>query len=341
MVLSFMLTGCVKNEFTIETELPADVNNTYKMLYYASDPVKGWIVESVLSVEQGKSTFLGMTRNPVIVYVFTGGTQPVTFFYAERGDKIKISGNSGDPLSWMISGNDINEELSAWRKENREILMTWRPGAGDGVAEVNAAVEKFVRSHPNNPVSTLLILEYYDRRNDESGFRKCWALLKGDAMEGKWQEIVSRNDMLSEVPSSSLPERIVLRSVKSATGYDTITFGKLPIMLYFSRSGVQNYRSQIRELKNIAEESDSSSRIIANILLEPDSILRWQNSRQDSLHTVIDGWIPLGISDARIRNLGIGRLPFVIVVDRKKKIVYRGDDLKQAEKEFKKLTNVN
>lgn len=43
--------GCVKNEIKVEYQLPSNVNDAYRMVYYASDPVKGWFVETVAAVQ--------------------------------------------------------------------------------------------------------------------------------------------------------------------------------------------------------------------------------------------------------------------------------------------------
>lgn len=334
-LMALLIVSCVRNQFTVEFNLPQSVNQTYRTLYYASDSKKGWVLEGIMQTDNGKGTMQMATRNPTIVYIFSNAKYPVTFFYAERGDKIVVTGEGANPATWNFDGNKINEELSEWRKSNKSILINRQPGNAKSTLAVNEAVRKYVDAHPDNPVSTILLLEYFDRRADEDGFVHCLSKLKGDAADGKWREIVSRNDMLMDPGSNDFPKEIILNTV--GTGCDTVRFGRVPVLLNFSRSMVQNYRENTRELRRIARESgDSSSRIIANILLEPDSMQRWQNARYDSLRNVVEGWAPLGLSDTQISQLGVRRLPFMIVVDRQGKVVYRGDDLGKASEEFKR-----
>lgn len=61
--------GCVKNEIKVEYQLPSNVNDAYRMVYYASDPVKGWFVETVAAVQGGKAQVICATANPTIVYI--------------------------------------------------------------------------------------------------------------------------------------------------------------------------------------------------------------------------------------------------------------------------------
>lgn len=334
LLLTVFLTGCLKNQFTVELSLGKNINLTYNTLHYASDSKKGWIVEGALQVVEGKATLPMPTRNPTIVYIFNGSKAPATFFYAERGDKITITGNSQNPLEWQISGNKINEQLTEWRKANASVLKRVQPGSGQDSSAINRVVEKYVNANSDSPAATLILLEYYDRRADEEGFRKCLAKLHGDAKEGKWMDVVSRSDMLDITDNNSIPPMLVLNTV--ATGCDTIKFGKVPVLLHFNRSSHPEYREYIRQLRQtVTESGDSSSRVIVNVSIEPDSMMRWQNARSDSLRNVVQGWTPMGISDSQLHTLGITRVPYLIVVDNNGKVVYRGDDMTRAAELFK------
>ena len=75
-----LLAGCAGNEFKVEFGLDGNVDAAYRMLYYASDPRKGWVVESVVSVQKGKAETRLVTHNPCLVYVSSvGNGGPSTF----------------------------------------------------------------------------------------------------------------------------------------------------------------------------------------------------------------------------------------------------------------------
>ena len=333
--LLILLAGCKKDEFQVEVKLPESVNEAYKVLYYESGVKKGGLVESAMQISKGEAKFKVPTHDPVIVYIFSKGKNPATFFYAERGDKIKISGPGVNPLDWKIEGNKINVALTQWREQNKSLLSKFNEGDLSVASEVNTAVAKYVAAHREDPVSTLLLLEYYNRGADDAGFRACWAQLKGAALDGNWREVVSRSDMLELPEKLALPSEMILRSVRN--GYDTINFGQVPVLLNFSKPSLKEYRDEAKELRRISEEvPDSSRRVIANILLEPDSLQRWQRARSDSLLTVVEGWAPLGFSDSHVRHFGVMNLPYLVVVDSLGNVVYRGSDITKAEIEFKK-----
>lgn len=334
VVMAAVLTGCVKNEFKVTFNVGADVNRTYTLVYYASDRTKGRLVESVVNLQKGNGEMPGMIVNPCLVYLFVSGAQsPQAVFYVERGDEIRVTGSGSDPVGWKISGNKITDALTGWRLSNKAAIEGARKAGG--AAAVNSAVTAYVKAHPEDPVSTLLMLCYFDRRADEALFRRTWALLKGEAAEAKWKELTSRSDMLADVPmADKLPARIVLNTI--ATGCDTIETGRVPMIIYFAKNNVESYHSDIDTLRQLTREyRDSARRIIADISLEPDSLARWYTARGDSLHHAVRGWMPLGVSDSLAKAMGVSRVPYVIVAARGGAVLYRGDDMKTAAGKFR------
>lgn len=334
ILLTLIVAGCTGNEFLFEFALSEKADNTYKVLYYASDAKKGWVIESVVELEKGKGEFKGVTHNPTLVYVFKGSV-PALAIYSERGDKIKVSGKDSDPALWTVEGNEINESMSEWRLANK---VNIERRAKDDAAKkaLNKSLTEYVKKNCENPASALLLQLYYDRSIDEAGFIKAWKMLKGEASENAWRELVSRSDMFGGVNTKwAMPKRIVLTSVE--TGCDTIEFGKKPILMYITRTNVESYREDIRKMREVVKEhDDSTKRIIANILLEPDSMARWQAARADSLTGVVEGWVPLGISDPIMRDMAVRQIPYTIVLGKDGKVKYRGEKLDQAIEMFRK-----
>lgn len=320
----------------MRASLPAKVSRTYRLTYYATDSRAGRIIENALAVEAGTAQLKLLTYNPTIVYIFSSGKEPTTFFYAERGDNIEISGPDSDPVFWKFTGNKINEDLSKWREANRQILVNWNVAANSGINEVNVAVSKYVKENPSNPVSTLLLLEYYDRGADEEGFLKCWKSLKGDALDGKWRDVVARADMIADPVEPTLPSQWILKNYRGR--YDTLSFKNTPTFLYFNSSADASYKPDLAAMREVIEISgDSSTRVVANILFDPDSLSRSQAVHADTLKNVVQGWVPLGFSDPVIKSLSIRSVPFVIIIDSNGRIVYRGDKTQDAISKFQKL----
>ena len=338
LFLTVILSSCSKNEFDIKFELNPSADGTYRAIYYASDPKKGWIVENVVNIQQGKAHLTGMVYNPCIVYLCrTSNAAQGLYLYVERGDDFTISGDGSDPAAWHVDGNKLTRQLDEWRAENRDVIVKARSGREADIAPLCRAVDSFVSSHPDDPAAAIILMAYYDRGYDPGRFSALIKSLRDDAADRKWIDMMARNDMPADEPAiPAIPKSLVFATV--ATGCDTITPGHLPTLLYFGKASLQPYRDDIAKLRQLSRSSgDSASRIIANVSFEPDSMTRWHSVNVDSLQASVQAWVPLGLSDSQIKQLGVRRIPYLIVIDRKAKAVYSGTDTDRAIETFRSL----
>ena len=338
LFLTVILSSCSKNEFDIKFELNPSADGTYRAIYYASDPKKGWIVENVVNIQQGKAHLTGMVYNPCIVYLCrTSNAAQGLYLYVERGDDFTISGDGSDPAAWHVDGNKLTRQLDEWRAENRDVIVKARSGREADIAPLCRAVDSFVTSHPDDPAAAIILMAYYDRGYDPGRFSALMKSLRDDAADRKWIDMMARNDMPADEPAiPAIPKSLVFATV--ATGCDTITPGHLPTLLYFGKASLQPYRDDIAKLRQLSRSSgDSASRIIANVSFEPDSMTRWHSVNVDSLQASVQAWVPLGLSDSQIKQLGVRRIPYLIVIDRKAKAIYSGTDTDRAIETFRSL----
>ena len=103
--------------------------------------------------------------------------RPAALFYAERGDRIRITGDSENPASWRVKG------MTSPDGSTDGGTRTARRSSSMDARKVNAAVSGYVRENPSDPVSAILMAVYYDRRADEAGFAATWKMLRDDALE--------------------------------------------------------------------------------------------------------------------------------------------------------------
>lgn len=340
LLAAVIMTGCGKNEVEVEFSITADRNNTYSMIYYASDKKKGLMIEEMVVLQGGKAIVKCPTVNPTLVYVHEAGISgkfPLVF-YMERGDKIRITGSGSEPLSWNVEGNKISESLSAWRKRIVKTLTGSNSSPAATIEALNKSVAEYVATNPESPVSTILLLIYYDRRADEAGFLDCWARLKGEAKKAEWIRLVPRSDVDPDMNNSGkLPPWVVLKTLD--TGCDTVNLKGKPVLLHFTHRDAANHDEDMRMLRDVSEYADSSSRVIADISTDADSTFLSRQIRLDSIKGITRAWMPLGVSDIVSRNLGVRRVPYNIVVDASGRVAYRGDDMQKAVSAFRPLLN--
>lgn len=327
-----LLSGCVKNEFTLEFSLPADVNGNYRTIYYASDKKGGMTMEGVAVVASGKGGMRCPTVKPAILYLYPSGSDSPIAIFAERGETVKISGKDGNPLKWTVEGNDINKQLSEWRTRNAAELEKNDPEA------TNSAVAKFITADPSSEIAPLLLLTTFNRNYDETLFRRLWNSLPDFAKAREWAHMAGRADIpdgYARTPAQI--KSLAMRELHN--GVDTLRPTAVKAsLLFFWNNGLDNRRERFDSIKHISREfPDSASRLIADVCLDPDS-LNWRAPlRSDSLSKVVRFWAPAGYADSKIMQLGVTVSPFFIVLDSEGHQRYRGDDQEQAFSRFRTL----
>lgn len=345
LILTVVLTGCRKSHIDVDFAFPQDFNSIYTLSCYASDSKSGFMMERGIAVQQGKCNTQLPCINPMLVYL-SGGNRRI-YFYAERGDKIEITGNNDNAYQWNIKGNKINSRLSEWRQANVAAL------ASGNVEDINNAVAKYVKANPSDPVSTLLLLCDFDRRRDNALFLNLWGLLSDDAAEVRWTQLVSRNDMMTNTPSAMPPgvaissefDRKTLNinadgsiprfagkksaqdnSDRNMAGYgdaivlktwhngaDTIRLGRQPVLFYFWRYNDPRHKENLDSLRALRRQRpDSTALLIVDVCFEADSVSWGSAIARDTLPGIIRAWTPLAESDPLIRRLSIPRTPLFL-----------------------------
>lgn len=334
ILLLCLLPGCVKNEFTVEFKFPQSYSAPVRLVYYAESSKNGALFERVATPVAGKATLECPTAGPAVVFLFSrSGLNPAAYFYAERGDRIKVEATTESPYEWKISGNEISEEWTSFRLANKDILRA------DNREKINAAVTAYVKKHPDSKLSPYLLLTQYDRYSDERGFARLWKSLDKKADADEAMQIVGRADFLdASSPIADAPlENLRLASRDSLPILLQPRKAKASI-LYFWTGYEHVGNANTDTLRALAKAfPDSASRLIADIGMAPDSISWASSTRSDTLKGVARGWTPLGLADRRLMKIGVLQPSFFIVADHAGKQLYRGEDPAKAAAAFRRL----
>lgn len=347
LMLMMLLSSCRGKEFSVDFDLGQEVEANYHLLYYASDKRGGRWIERAAPIHLGKYTAEFQTINPTVVYIFrSSGKTPETFFYAERGDKITITGESANPLKWDMKGNRLTERLSEWRSANLKAITE-----GDHKA-VNKAVTSYIEKNPHSEIDPLLLLLSYDRQINPEGFVKLWNSMDEKLRKGSWESLVPSPDLCSLITFTAddkgkltlLPgdEKFPTLNIRSlGKGRDTLRFnspGRKASLVWFWHIGDPIRHQILDSLRNFGRNhrEDSVRLLLADICLDGDS-LRWKNLiSDDSILYLKRGWWPEGIANPDAIRLGIGGYRSFMVFGPKGEVVYTGSDISDALSRLRK-----
>lgn len=335
-----MFAGCVKNEFKIDFEFPKDHIGNYVATYYAWDKKKGMWIEQTASVQEGVASLGFITRLPTLVYISDASSPSNSIVvYANRGDKLKITGEGKDMWTWSVKGNKLSERWSEWRNGAASVKSDRKA--------LEKSISDYVEKNPSDELSALLMITEWDRRENPEGFLKLWNAIDKDVRTQDLNEMAGSSDLFGvqftvkadgSLSLSNDPKlkSVVFRSLDN--GVDTLRFNKVNAsILYFFTENNSDRKEALDTLKSLSKAyPDSLKRIICDISVDTDS-MAWRGSiRRDSLKGAVRAWLPYGLSDENMVKLGVYRIPWIIVKDKSGAVKYAGTDLKEAASEFRK-----
>lgn len=338
-LMALMLGGCVKNEFKVDFEFPKDHIGNYLMSYYAWDSRGGRWIEHTASIQEGKASADCITRLPTLIYV-SDASRPdnCLIIYAERGDRIKVSGENKDMATWSVTGNKLSERWSEWRRKAYQ-------KKNDSKA-FEKSIEEYVKGNPKDGLSAMLLLTEWNRRENPEGFVKLWNMVDKGARSQQLMEMCGVTDLLGveftttsdgnlEYAKDSKVRSLTLRSRDNGT--DTLKFNKASILYFYAENNTAR-REAVDSLKVLVKDyPDSLKHVMADIYMDSDS-MTWINAiRRDSLKGTVRAWQPRGLAEGDMVKMGVTRLPWFIVKDKTAKETYSGDDLKKAVAAFRKV----
>lgn len=343
LCIVWMLTGCSANEWEGEFELPKSISSNYRLVYYASSSKEGFMVETVVAINEGKGKIKCPAKNPCVVFLFApGASSPSVVFWAEKGNKLKFIGDNPDPATWKIEGNKLSKELTSWRMENLDALRTL------DTPRINAAVEKYVKNNPDSRLSAFLLLTYFSRADDEGLFNSLWASLGKGAHKDEIASAAGRIDidLYDESIAKENLNRLILPFLKIESDTlplhrDTLQFDKAEGSIIYFWIPLSNGRTEaIDTLKALRRlYPDKKKRIVADISMEPDSAVWVNTARRDSASAITRLWMPLGTAHPEAMRIGVPRPGFFIVAGKKGKQIYRGSDAKKAASAYREIKN--
>lgn len=337
-----LLSSCTKNEFTVEGNISGGGHHTLTALYVAYSSATDELVSEQLMLQNGTFSLKGVTKYPTILFIFSPDRRLLYPVYAEKGDKLTLKGDYNHPHEWQIKGNKPMEDYCAWMRLNEALLPS--PLAGSASAstpsaarssgrgtpqELNRAISLYVKAHPKDLCSALLLLAHYDRLIDEEGFNSLWAGLGLDAQQ-KERLLHVAMASLSEAQTKAAKLPVVPMTLR--TTVDTLsTFSpgrfRVSVLYFWKNPADANLRTALRLMSKLPADIG-----VADINLDPD-LRAWANSVENDTtrrRTPLQAFG--GPMNQALRRLALPGAPYVIVADSLGRQLYRGTDINEALK---------
>ena len=313
ILLIVALTSCNGDRFKIDGNIVNLDGGDIKVVY----------LDSVINEEQvtldkkGKFSIEGTAPQPMFVNILNHRGEPLTTVVAVNGDHIKLKGDAAKPSSIKVKGNRLNEDWQLFRDEHAAFYSDPNP------SRLDAAIEKYVRQHPDDMLSTVLLIKDYSDYSDRG---KLADLFKGISAEARPESLLQGfpgNPLAAK--KTALPRLMSLTLVKHGGSFEEIKLnGRNLISLWANPQRDRN--TLINKLQGL----DESVRVL-DILAESDT-LRWHQTIKNDPERWLHYWAPGGPLEQGIQMLAPMTLPWYAVTDSTGMVTYSGPSLQAALK---------
>ena len=312
-LLVVTLASCSSDGFKIDGNLSNLDGGAVRVVFRGDS---GLVDEWITLDKKGHFTCEGASSQPVIVNVSNQHGETLATLVAATGDHLKIKGDAGKAMGVKMKGNRLNEDWQLFRDEHTAFYTDPNP------SRLDAAIEKYVGQHPDDMLSTVLLVADY---SDYSDHDKMARLLKSINAEAR-PESLTRAFLGNPLGRSraNLPRLMTLTLVKHNADFEEITLTGHPSFISLWANPQNNRNELITKLQGM----DPKVQFI-DVLTEGDT-LRWHRTIADDPAAWKHYWAPGGPLEQGIQLLGITSMPWFAVTDSTGLVTYSGPNLNHA-----------
>ena len=322
MLVAVIASSCGdRGKFSIEGTVAGGRTMNMRVVYAGEDNVNNVLT----AARDGKFEFTGYAPSDrgVLVEILDNDYRVMGRLYAEDGDKLKVTVDAEDRTKQKAEGNDLTERWTEWLHQNAAVLK------GRNARAVNEAVAKYVKAHPDDMLSGVLMATEYDASIDGAGAEKLLTSLDPEARPA-WM-IDGRLLTESRLSAKMLENRITAMTYIDRRD-SIVTFkpkGHRRSLLVFTGEETGRGDSIVKKLKEFRETHKGVEMI--DFWLETDTFTWRRMLRSDSVDWK-SGWAAGSVAAPALERLAIPRLPFFVVTDSAGRQLYRGGSVTLAVK---------
>lgn len=320
----FAATACGDSEsFTVEGTIEGNPTLNLRYLYYSNNALQ----QGITAARDGKFTFKGASQLPTIVEITDNDYRLIGRVYVANGNRIECRLDRANPDNITAKGNDVDERWSRFLRENAGVL------AGDSA---NAAIEKYIAANPADVVSTLLLVTSYKSAGNAA---RVDSLLETIATEARPSSLTDGYNYLLQrlVAAEATSEVRPIVYYTPADSLATYNPSRSKYSLITVRKSHYTVGDSITpELKALADKYKTRTLRIVDFSTETDTTI-WKNEVRGDSASWSRGILVASVASPGIDRLGIPALPYFIVVDSTGAQHYRGQSVKAAAADIKRL----
>jgi hypothetical protein len=333
---AMMLTSCGTDPtFTINGEIENFGTGNLRVVYFANGAIQSAVAPAV----DGKFSMQGSTGHPTLARIYTGNGMIIGRFPVRGGETIEAHISATDVAMVDFRGDDDAKALAAFLSDNADVVRKGDAGP------LNSAIAAYVKANPEAIASGVLMSEYYITHDYETEAISLIDQLGDDARAAS--SLGTLAAMLRSVaPSKSAPQLDDFKLYGTADSLESVLGDSCRHTLLMINNAPSLNADSLRSVLSILRPLTEKKKLkIFDIGCDNDT-MAWHNSLREVAHvdslnegklaTVKRVWSPSPFTLTAFTNMEIAQVPWFIVTDSTRRVIYHGSSLSAARRAVEK-----
>ena len=314
LVLAVASVACSNDSFKIDGKFTNLDGSAVRVVFLGDSGVAD---EWVTVDKKGKIAFQGHAAQPALVSLMSQRGETLAMLVAANGDHLKVEGDAHKIPDIKIKGSRLNEDWQLFRKEHKAFYTDANP------SRLDAAIEKYVREHPADMLSTVLLLADYSDYSDRDKIDKLLSGIEAKAKPASLMRAFESSKGEGRL-TGHLPRLMTLNLAVPGGTFEEIKLVNQTTLIHLWTNPQDKRQAVIDKLQGVGE----GIRVI-DILAESDTV-HWQQTIAADPAGWKHYWAPAGPLEQDIQLLGFTSVPWFAVIDSTGLVTYSGPSLDAA-----------
>lgn len=290
-VLFFLLASCREKH---NLELRGEVSNIETPYILAAYSIADTLKIDTIEVKKGKFSYTNTIDTLTSFTLYFNDLASSSVFFADKNQKLTLTGDAKLPDLIEVFGNEINDELTSFKQRNTD-LLTQRGKllnsmdennslngstltGNEKIAQINALnheltqqAEEFIKENPTKLSSLVLINDFFFNNENPKALERVLGYLQGDAanstMAGIFKAYLAKINLSAE--GANTPYFKLIDKKKKTIEQSNYT-GKYLLLSFVSSTGEES-RENIKTLRNIYPKLNKDSVAFVSIYIDTDT----------------------------------------------------------------------
>ena len=325
LILLFLpLLACSDSEqFRVNGTIEGKPTMNLRAAYYAD----GAFHNLITAVREGEFEFYGKASQPALLEITDYEHRPIARLLVVNGETYTVKIDPATQFGIDISGNDANVRWSAFLRKNAEALND----------NPNNAVARYIAEHPDDIVSTLLLITTFDASTDALRADSLMAMIAPQARPSNIAE--AYNYILQRLVGDSVfGEVLPLKYVNRDDSLCSFNPAKQKYSLIVLSRTDNTFRADsiLPALRRMHKNYFGKKLAILDFSLDADAH-EWKRATNLDSAGWNQGWAAGSVAAMGIERLGVPRTPFFILCDSSGQQLFRGGRLLDVENKIDSL----